>query len=293
MAHEIRDYTAHGASARATVFAALALAAVLVPAWPDLSVRAQAPPPVTAAELSALSFRNIGPANMSGRFVDMDVVESDPYTMYVASATGGIFKTTDNGITWTPVFEREAVHSIGDIAIFQPEPEHHLGWHGRARQPAELVVGRRRLQVDRRRTHVDERRPSRLAPHRPNRDAPDEPGHRVRRGDGAPLGRERRTRAVPDRRRRPHVDRRSAGRRGHRRRRRRDGPVRPERDVRGRLPAPAHGLRLPRRRSRQRPLQVGRWRLDLAAALGRRACRPASTAASASRSTGRTRASST
>ena len=47
----------------------------------------------------------------------MDVVESNPYTMYVASATGGLWRTADNGITWTPVFEREAVHSIGDVAI--------------------------------------------------------------------------------------------------------------------------------------------------------------------------------
>ena len=72
-----------------------ALAVALVTANPDGPVGAQAPAPVTAADLAALTFRSIGPANMSGRFVDMDVVESDPYVMYVASATGGIFKTTD------------------------------------------------------------------------------------------------------------------------------------------------------------------------------------------------------
>ena len=76
-----------------------------------------------ASDLAGLRLRNIGPANMSGRFVDMDVVESNPYTMYVASATGGLWRTTDNGITWTPVFEREAVHSIGDVAIYQPDPK--------------------------------------------------------------------------------------------------------------------------------------------------------------------------
>jgi photosystem II stability/assembly factor-like uncharacterized protein len=43
--------------------------------------------------------------------------------MYVASATGGIFRTRDNGITWDAVFEREPVHSVGDIAIFQPNPD--------------------------------------------------------------------------------------------------------------------------------------------------------------------------
>jgi len=106
----------------ATVAVVLACAAVIVAERRDAPEGAQAPASVRAADLAALTFRNIGPANMSGRFVDMDVVESNPYMMYVASATGGIFRTTDNGITWAPVFEREAVHSIGDIAIFQPDP---------------------------------------------------------------------------------------------------------------------------------------------------------------------------
>ena len=87
------------------------------------SPAAQTKAPLTADAVSALRLRNIGPANMSGRFVDMAVVERDPYTMYVASATGGIFRTTDNGITWAPVFENEPVHSIGDIEVFQPNPD--------------------------------------------------------------------------------------------------------------------------------------------------------------------------
>lgn len=90
-------------------------------------VLAQSPPP-RLADLATLRFRNIGPANMSGRFVDMAVVESDPYTFYVASATGGVFKTTDNGITYAPVFEREAVHSVGDLDVFQPNP--NIVWVG-------------------------------------------------------------------------------------------------------------------------------------------------------------------
>ena len=81
-----------------------------------------------SSDLAGLRLRTIGPANMSGRFVDMDVVESSPTTMYVASATGGIFRTRDNGITWEPVFEREPVHSVGDIAIFQPNP--NIIWVG-------------------------------------------------------------------------------------------------------------------------------------------------------------------
>jgi len=78
---------------------------------------------ISAADLSALQFRNIGPANMSGRFVDLAVVESEPYTFYAASATGGIFRTKDNGVTFAPVFEREEVHSIGAIAVNQANPD--------------------------------------------------------------------------------------------------------------------------------------------------------------------------
>ena len=85
-------------------------------------VRAQDKDALTAADLAGLTFRNIGPAAMSGRFVDLAVVESDTFTFYAASATGGVFKTTDNGVTFTPVFEREAVHSVGAMAIFQPDP---------------------------------------------------------------------------------------------------------------------------------------------------------------------------
>jgi photosystem II stability/assembly factor-like uncharacterized protein len=92
-----------------------------------------------SSDFAGLRLRNIGPANMSGRFVDMDVVESDPTTMYVASATGGIFRTRDNGITWEAVFEREAVHSVGDIAIFQPKPE--IIWVGTGERANRQSVG--------------------------------------------------------------------------------------------------------------------------------------------------------
>ena len=92
------------------------------------AARAEDQAGLAASDLAALEFRNIGPANMSGRFVDLAVVEADTTTFYVASATGGVFKTTDNGITYAPVFEREAVHSVGDIEIFQPNP--NIVWVG-------------------------------------------------------------------------------------------------------------------------------------------------------------------
>ena len=88
-----------------------------------LLVAASAPTPLTAqvatAQLDALRPRNIGPAAMSGRIVDLAVHEADAVTFYVASATGGVFKTTDNGITLVPVFEHEGTHSVGAIALHQ------------------------------------------------------------------------------------------------------------------------------------------------------------------------------
>jgi photosystem II stability/assembly factor-like uncharacterized protein len=78
---------------------------------------------VDPAILSGLELRTIGPANMSGRIVDIAVVEADPYTFYAASATGGLWKTTDNGVTFKAVFEHENVHSIGSVTLHQANPE--------------------------------------------------------------------------------------------------------------------------------------------------------------------------
>lgn len=72
--------------------------------------------------LTGLRFRSIGPANMSGRITDIAVNESNTYEFYAASATGGVWKTSDNGVTWTPVFQNEATHSVGSIAVDQRNP---------------------------------------------------------------------------------------------------------------------------------------------------------------------------
>src|SRR5688500_10223066 len=72
---------------------------------------------LTSQHLEGLRLRSIGPANMSGRIVDLDVNERNPYVIYAASSTGGVWKSTTNGVTWAPVFEKEAVHSVGDIAV--------------------------------------------------------------------------------------------------------------------------------------------------------------------------------
>lgn len=83
---------------------------------------------LTSELLDGLPLRNIGPATMSGRIVDLAVLESDPYTFYAATATGGVWKTTDNGISFDPVFEDESTHSVGAIALHQNHP--NIVWVG-------------------------------------------------------------------------------------------------------------------------------------------------------------------
>ncbi len=70
-----------------------------------------------AANLGALKARPIGPAIMGGRVSDIAVSKDDPATFYVGLATGGVLKTANAGATFDAVFEKEAVASIGAIAV--------------------------------------------------------------------------------------------------------------------------------------------------------------------------------
>ncbi len=74
------------------------------------------------AALKNLKFREIGPAIMGGRVDDFAVVESDPRVIYVASASGGIFKTVNAGVTWEPIFDDQPNSSIGDLALAPSDP---------------------------------------------------------------------------------------------------------------------------------------------------------------------------
>ncbi len=75
------------------------------------------------AALSNLNWRNIGPANMGGRVSDVEGVPGDPNTVYVATGSGGIFKTTDGGTNWDPIFDRQNTMSVGDIALEPGNPD--------------------------------------------------------------------------------------------------------------------------------------------------------------------------
>jgi photosystem II stability/assembly factor-like uncharacterized protein len=70
-----------------------------------------------------LEWRSIGPANMGGRTADIEGVPGNPNLVYVATASGGLWKTTNGGVTWKPIFERQGTISIGDVALAPSNPE--------------------------------------------------------------------------------------------------------------------------------------------------------------------------
>lgn len=79
--------------------------------------------PAEVKALESLSWRNIGPANMSGRVADVEGVPGNPNIIYVGSASGGVWKTESGGVRWTPIFDRQGSQSIGDIAIEEKNPD--------------------------------------------------------------------------------------------------------------------------------------------------------------------------
>ena len=67
--------------------------------------------------ISEIPFKSIGPSVFSGRVSDIDVWEEDPTHFYVGYASGGLWKTENNGQSFTPLFDNEIVMTIGDIAV--------------------------------------------------------------------------------------------------------------------------------------------------------------------------------
>lgn len=67
--------------------------------------------------IDGLRWRNIGPANMAGRIADVEGIPHPSRTFFVAAAAGGVWKTTNNGTTFRPVFDNYGVASLGDLAI--------------------------------------------------------------------------------------------------------------------------------------------------------------------------------
>jgi len=89
---------------------------------------------------TGMTLREVGPAVMGGRIADIEVSAEKVGTWFVAAGSGGVWKTTNAGTTWTPVFDGENSYSIGDVALDPGDPEivwvgtgenvsgRHVGW---------------------------------------------------------------------------------------------------------------------------------------------------------------------
>ena len=83
---------------------------------------------MTAKAFKGLEFRNIGPALMSGRIADIAIHPTDFSIWYVAVGSGGVWKTTNSGTTWQPIFDEEKSYSTGCVVLDPSNPE--IVWVG-------------------------------------------------------------------------------------------------------------------------------------------------------------------
>ncbi|MGQ9617758.1 MAG: VPS10 domain-containing protein [Candidatus Aminicenantia bacterium] len=103
---------------------------IFIFSFPAFSAKKEKPKPllIDGSILNGITLRNIGPAIMGGRIDDFAVVEKDPRIIFVATASGGLWKTVNNGVTWEPVFDNEEVSSIGDVSFAPSNP--NIVWVG-------------------------------------------------------------------------------------------------------------------------------------------------------------------
>src|SRR5256885_176891 len=112
-------------SRRLSLFATAVLCLIWTPISSGQAPAAQ-PSPLS---LDHIGWRHVGPASFGGRIDDVEAVASNPSIIFVGTASGGVFKSVNNGVTWTPVFDRDgSALSIGDIAIAPSDP--NLIWVG-------------------------------------------------------------------------------------------------------------------------------------------------------------------
>lgn len=94
-------------------------------AIPLSALAAEEPP---ANPYAGLKWRNIGPAFMSGRIADIDWDPTDNSVWYVGVGSGGVWKTTNAGTTWQPIFDDQSTYSIGNVTVDPSNP--HRIWVG-------------------------------------------------------------------------------------------------------------------------------------------------------------------
>jgi photosystem II stability/assembly factor-like uncharacterized protein len=111
-------------AARAMLLATLLLAAT----WAKAQNRPRRASIEAPSPLHSLEFRNLGPAVAGGRVTAVVGVSGKPNLYYAGTAAGGVFKTTDGGVSWTALFQHEPVSTVGALALAPSNP--NLVWLG-------------------------------------------------------------------------------------------------------------------------------------------------------------------
>jgi photosystem II stability/assembly factor-like uncharacterized protein len=125
---------------RAPLPVATVLAALLVAGLMSVRPRAQTPVSFDAALFTELRWRNIGPFR-GGRTKAAAGIPSQPGVFYIGAVNGGVWKTTDYGRTWTPIFDNQPTGSIGAIAIAPSDPRVIYVGSGEGLQRPDLSTG--------------------------------------------------------------------------------------------------------------------------------------------------------
>ena len=104
-----------------------------------LALPVSAQEPLASDSFQGLELRGIGPALMSGRIADIAVHPKRRSTWYVAVGSGGVWKTTNSGTTWSPIFDAQSAYSIGCLALDPTNPE--IVWVGTGENVSGRHVG--------------------------------------------------------------------------------------------------------------------------------------------------------
>ena len=124
------------------------------------------------AEPDPLKWRFMGPS-VGNRIAAVAGVPGDPTIYYAGAASGGVWKSTDSGATFAPIFDGQPCRGDRRACRRADRPQHRLGRHRRSMgDSAERRHRRRHLQVHRRRRDVDAHGPRRNRPHRPHHRPP-------------------------------------------------------------------------------------------------------------------------
>ena len=96
--------------------------------WQSKGKAKKVTPTLPSSIADQIDFRSIGPANMGGRITAIAVYEEDPCIWWAATASGGLLKTENNGVTFEHQFDDQATVSIGDVQVAQSNKD--IVWVG-------------------------------------------------------------------------------------------------------------------------------------------------------------------